>query len=54
MPAYEYAFEECGKDFTACLSVKDYGKVPVKRAHCGSEKVRRKISGLFAQTSRKS
>lgn len=54
MPAYEYTCRDCGKDFTVYLSVKDYGKAEVKCGNCGSSNVERKISGFYAQTSKKS
>lgn len=54
MPAYEYECGDCGKEFTAFLSIKEYGEAAVKCPNCGSANVKRKITPFFAKTSRKS
>ena len=55
MPAYEYVCNDCLKDFTIFLSLKEYDeKSKIKCAHCGSDNVQRKFTGFFAKTDKKS
>jgi putative FmdB family regulatory protein len=55
MPTYEYECLDCSKDFTVFLSLKEYEAMPkIRCPHCGSDNVKRKMTGFFANTSRKS
>jgi putative FmdB family regulatory protein len=55
MPAYEYACNDCERNFTVYLSLKEYEEKPkVKCPNCESSNVTRKIAPFFAKTSRKS
>jgi putative FmdB family regulatory protein len=55
MPSYEYECLDCKHDFSVFLTIKEMESQPaVACPHCGSDNVRRKISGFFAKTSRKS
>src|SRR5512133_3927538 len=44
MPTYDYVCEDCKQRFDVFMSYSDYGKLPVKCAHCGSEHVRRRMT----------
>ncbi len=54
MPVYEFTCGECKKPFEVIQSVSDYDPRRVKCPHCGSEKVERRWSSIFAKTSKKS
>lgn len=55
MPAYEYGCNDCRKEFTVFLSLKEFESAPkVVCPHCGSDNVGRRITGFFAKTSKKS
>jgi putative FmdB family regulatory protein len=55
MPCYEYECLDCKHDFSVVLTIKEMELQPaVVCPHCGSDNVRRKITGFFAKTSRKS
>lgn len=55
MPAYEYGCNDCRKEFTVFLSLKEFeGKPKVVCPHCGSDNVARRITGFFAKTGKKS
>jgi len=55
MPAYEYECLDCQKEFSVFLSIKEFESAPkIVCPHCGSDHVRRKITGFFAKTSKKS
>jgi len=54
MPTYAYHCNECDKDFTLQMSVKEHDKDAVKCPDCNSKKVRHKLEPFFAKTSRKS
>ena len=55
MPAYEYLCNDCKKEFTVFLSIKEYEAKPkIRCPHCESDNVQKKLSGFFAKTSRKS
>jgi putative FmdB family regulatory protein len=55
MPAYEYACNDCSKEFTVFLSLKEYEEKPkIKCPHCQSDNVRKKFVGFYAKTSKKS
>jgi putative FmdB family regulatory protein len=55
MPAYEYVCNDCARNFTVYLSLKEYEEKPkVKCPNCESANVTRKIATFFAKTSKKS
>jgi putative FmdB family regulatory protein len=55
MPAYEYVCEDCNKEFIVLLSIKEFEAGPkTKCAHCQSDKVKKKLTGFFTKTSKKS
>lgn len=51
MPVYEYICLNCHKRFDIHLAYDEYGKCTVVCTHCGSERVRRKISRLRVKRS---
>ena len=55
MPDYDYKCTECRKTFTEKLTFQEHDRGRgVKCLKCGSEKVERIISAVFAKTSKKS
>jgi putative FmdB family regulatory protein len=55
MPGYDYECLACGMDFSVFLSIKEMESVSgLVCPHCGSDHVKKKITGFFAKTSRKS
>ena len=44
MPTYDFACNNCGKNFDAFLTFSEYGTKAVKCTHCGSAKVRRRMT----------
>ena len=54
MPTYEFACEDCGKLFTAILSIAEHEKKKAACPHCGSKKVKQQISSFEVVTSKKS
>jgi putative FmdB family regulatory protein len=54
MPTYDYLCEDCKQRFDVFLSYSEYGKVPVKCAHCGSEHVRRRMTKVRIAKSEES
>lgn len=55
MPAYEYECKDCKKEFVLYISLKELEEQPkIKCPSCGCDNVRKKISGFFAKTSKKS
>ncbi|MEW6117587.1 MAG: zinc ribbon domain-containing protein [Nitrospirota bacterium] len=55
MPAYEYTCNDCKKDFTVFLSLKEAGTVSkISCPHCQSDATTKKLTGFFAKTSKKS
>ena len=55
MPAYEYECLDCSRDFSVFLSIREMESVSgMVCPHCGSGNVKRKITGFFAKTARKS
>lgn len=54
MPAYDYICNNCKKEFTLFLSIKDYEASPrVTCPNCKSPDVQRKFSEFFAKTASK-
>lgn len=55
MPSYEYLCNDCKKEFSVILSLKEVELKPkVVCPGCRSDNVTKKFSGFFAKTSRKS
>ena len=55
MPNYDYQCAKCSKKFTKQQTFKDHDRGKrVRCPECGSEKVERVISAVFAKTSKKS
>ena len=55
MPSYEYVCNDCKKEFTVYLTIKEVeGKPKVKCEHCQSKNVVKKLTSFFAKTSKKS
>ncbi|HAM52174.1 MAG TPA: zinc ribbon domain-containing protein [Nitrospiraceae bacterium] len=54
-PTYDYSCKDCTRDFTVFLSLEEFDAKPkIKCPRCKSENVRKKITGFFAKTSKKS
>lgn len=55
MPAYDFACKDCGKEFTAFYTISEYQTKPATKCpSCGSDNLQRRITGVFAKTSKKS
>lgn len=55
MPAYEYICNDCKKEFTVFLSVKEFESKPkVTCPKCQSDNVIKKLTPFYAKTSKKS
>jgi putative FmdB family regulatory protein len=54
MPIYEFGCEGCGRTFDVVLHVADLDRERPKCPACGSDRVTRRVSTFYAQTSRKS
>jgi putative FmdB family regulatory protein len=55
MPMYDYVCNNCKKDFTVFLTLKEYESSPqVNCPECKSADVERKIAEFYAKTSSKS
>jgi putative FmdB family regulatory protein len=54
MPLYEYQCENCGKVFTAAMSLQEREHAEVRCPGCNSKDVRRVITPFIAKTSKKS
>jgi putative FmdB family regulatory protein len=55
MPAYEYMCNDCKKDFTVFLSVKEFESKPkIACPQCQSDNVAKKLTAFFVKTSKKS
>jgi len=46
MPTYDFICNTCEKRFDVFMTFSEYGKKPVPCAHCGSDKVRRRMTRL--------
>jgi putative FmdB family regulatory protein len=44
MPTYDFICQDCGQRFEVFLIYSEYGKTPVACAHCGSKRVRRRMT----------
>jgi putative FmdB family regulatory protein len=54
MPLYEYRCQECKKEFSRVLTLKEYERGDVECPGCKSKKVEQKPATFFAVTSKKS
>ena len=54
MPLYDYECQNCGKIFTAVLSLKEHERGEIRCPGCNSKDVRQMVSHFVAQTSKKS
>jgi len=54
MPTYEYRCQECSKEFSLILSMKEHDEGKAKCPNCGSQKLEQLISTFLTKTSRKS
>jgi putative FmdB family regulatory protein len=54
MPTYEYRCEECKKEFSLDMSIREHDQGKIKCPKCKSEKTVQLLSQFTAQTSRKS
>ena len=54
MPLYDYECQNCGKIFTAVLSLKEHERGETRCPGCNSKDVRQMVSHFVAQTSKKS
>ncbi len=54
MPVYEYRCLECKKEFERIRPLSDRGTEKIKCPECGSSRLERRWSRVFAVTSKKS
>ncbi|MBI5188847.1 MAG: zinc ribbon domain-containing protein [Nitrospirae bacterium] len=55
MPAYEYICNDCKKEFTVFLSIREFDMKPkVNCPNCQGDNVVKKLTSFFAKTSKKS
>lgn len=54
MPTYEYVCSDCGKKFSAIMTVSEHDKGRVVCPGCKGRKVSQRFSTVFTKTSRKS
>ena len=54
MPVYEFTCRDCQKTFEIVRPMSESSSANVKCAHCGSTKVERTWSTVYAVTSKKS
>jgi putative FmdB family regulatory protein len=54
MPTYDFICNACEKRFDVFMSFNEYGKKPVTCAHCGSDKVRRRMTRVRIAKSEES
>ncbi len=54
MPTYEYECRECSAEFMKVMSMAEYAQARVSCPACGSERISRKFSPVYAKTSKKS
>ena len=54
MPLYEFHCNDCQKDFSLPLSVKDYERGDFACPHCKSRSVEQTLAGVGVITSKKS
>ena len=54
MPTYDFVCQNCQQRFDVFMTYSEYGKLPVKCAHCGSENVRRRMTRVRIAKSEES
>ena len=54
MPLYDFECENCGKHFTAVLSLKQHERGEIRCPGCDSKSVRQLITAFTAKTDKKS
>jgi putative FmdB family regulatory protein len=54
MPTYDFVCEDCQQRFDVFLTYSEYGTRPVQCAHCGSTKVRRRMTRVRIAKSEES
>src|SRR5512142_2266084 len=54
MPTYDFICENCQQRFDVFMSYSEYGTKPVQCTHCGSEKVRRRMTKVRIAKSEES
>jgi putative FmdB family regulatory protein len=54
MPTYDFVCENCQQRFDLFMTYSEYGKLPVKCVHCGSEHVRRRMTKVRIAKSEES
>ena len=54
MPLYDYQCQNCGKIFTAVLSLAEHERGDIRCPGCNSKDVRQMVSPFSAKTSKKS
>jgi putative FmdB family regulatory protein len=54
MPTYDFICNACEKRFDVFMTFNEYGKKPVTCAHCGSDKVRRRMTRVRIAKSEES
>ena len=54
MPTYDFVCEDCQQRFDVFMTYSEYGTRPVKCAHCGSTKVRRRMTKVRIAKSEES
>jgi putative FmdB family regulatory protein len=55
MPAYEYVCNDCKREFTVFLSIKEFEAKPkIICSNCQSDNVVKKLTPFFVKTSKKS
>src|SRR5512135_3598344 len=54
MPTYDFVCENCQQRFDVFMSYSEYGKLPVKCTHCGSDRVRRRMTRVRIAKSEES
>lgn len=54
MPTYDFICQNCNQRFDVFLTYSEYGKKAVTCAHCGSDKVRRRMTKVRVAKSQES
>ena len=54
MPTYDFICQNCSQRFDVFLTYSEYGKKTVTCAHCGSDKVRRRLTKVRVAKSQES
>ena len=54
MPTYDFICQTCNQRFDVFLTYSEYGKKTVACAHCGSDKVRRRMTKIRVAKSQES